>query len=73
MTSLQHRLEEAMDEQYGDQPHLDLEGFFPSLPGELSCDCGDRPYVTALVGEVLTCPTCGARYAVATRLTLLPL
>ena len=74
MTTAERLLEEAMEASFPEgTPHLDLEGFFPALPAELACECGDRPYITAVVGDVLTCPTCGARYAVATRLTLLPL
>ncbi len=73
--SFRHRLEEAMEECYPDGiVHLDLDaGFRLVLSGELACECGDRPFVTAEPGEPLTCPTCGASYGVATRLTLVPL
>jgi hypothetical protein len=68
-----HVLESLMDEQFPEGPYLDLEGLPRSFPAELVCPCGDVPYVVAVPSDPLTCPTCGARYLVATRLTLLPI
>ena len=73
--TFRHQLEEAMDELFAPGTfHLDLEGGYRAvLSGELACECGDRPFVTGEAGELITCPTCGASYALATRLHLVPL
>lgn len=73
--SFRHQLEDAVEELFPEGVfHLDLDaGFRLVLSGELACECGDRPFVTAEPGEVVTCPTCGASYGVATRLHLVPL
>jgi len=70
VSSPQRQIEELMDEVFPAPPFLEALG---PVPCELACVCGDLPYVVAIPGDTLTCPTCGACYGVATRLTLLPL
>lgn len=75
MEKWQRRLEDLMDERFPEEPFFDLEGeSTDGLCGSLRCECGAESYLhNTSPGEVIRCEVCGERYAVATRLHLLPL
>lgn len=74
MERWQRRLEDLMDERFPEEPFFDMEGETPGLSGALRCECGAETYLPdTSAGEVIQCEVCGERYALATRLHLLPL